>query len=170
MDRRLVGIDYGSRRVGVAVSDPTGILATPHSQIEYRGRADLVERLTDLVQNEGGAGVVIGDPRHMSGEPSAGSSEVSELAAALAARLGLPVWLWDERLSTVDAEVRLREADERGRKRTRGGRGSDPGRGRRQRLDRAAAALILQGFLDAHRDRNLPPGVPPAADQTAGEG
>lgn len=156
MNRRLMGVDYGSRRAGVAMSDPTGTLASPHSHIEHRGLADLVERLADLARREGATGVVIGDPRHMTGAASAGSQAVAELAVALAARLGLPVWLWDERLSTVTAESKLREAGS-----PSGRRGRPQGRERRQRLDRVAAALILQGFLDAYRDRALPPGIAP---------
>lgn len=159
MNRRLLGVDYGSRRAGVALSDPTGTLASPHSHIEHRGLADLVAALADLARNEGAVGVVIGDPRHMTGAASAGSNAVAELAAALAARLGLPVWLWDERLSTVTAEAKLREAAGPSGRRSR--RAREPGRERRQRLDRVAAALILQGFLDAYRDRALPPGVAP---------
>jgi putative Holliday junction resolvase len=156
MNRRLMGVDYGSRRAGVAMSDPTGTLASPHSHIEHRGLADLVEGLADLAQREGATGVVIGDPRHMTGAASAGSQAVAELAVALAARLGLPVWLWDERLSTVTAEMKLREAGS-----PSGRRGRLQARERRQRLDRVSAALILQGFLDAYRDRALPPAVAP---------
>jgi putative Holliday junction resolvase len=147
----LIGVDYGERRVGIAVSDPTGTIASPRLKLERRGAglAELVDRLALLVQNEEAVGVVIGDPRHMSGEASPGSAAAAALAAALAARAGVPVWLWDERLTSVVAAAAL-------------GEGNVRGRAQRARVDAVAAALILQNFLDAHRERPLPPGVPPA--------
>jgi putative Holliday junction resolvase len=151
---RLLGLDYGSRRIGVAASDPTGTLASPLTRLEVpadpagAGLAELVDRLAGLVQNEEAVGVVIGDPRHMSGEESLGSVVVRKLAAALAARIRLPVWLWDERLSSVAAAAALRA-------------GAVGGRARRARVDAAAAAVILQSFLDACRDRPPPAPVPP---------
>jgi putative Holliday junction resolvase len=153
---RLLGLDYGERRIGVAVSDPTGTIASPLTTIEYRGQtgvAEVLDDLVDLVQNETVIGVVIGDPRHLSGKRGASSAAAEKLARALAARLGShPVWLWDERLSSVAAEAALREGGMRGR-------------ARRARVDQVAAALILQSFLDAYREGPPPPGVTPAAGE-----
>jgi putative Holliday junction resolvase len=141
---RLIGLDYGERRVGVATSDPTGTIASARCSIEWRGFDDLLRRLEALVAEEAEdgaiAGVVIGDPRHMSGEPSPGSERVARLRTALAGRLGLPVWCWDERLSSVAAEAALAETGMGGRR-------------RRRRVDAVAAALILQTFLEAVRER-----------------
>jgi len=148
MKGRVLGVDYGERRIGTAVSDPTGTIASPLAQITHRGLADAVDRLALVVQNEEVIGVVFGDPRHMSGEPGAGSAVVLEVASRLAARLEQPVWLWDERLSSVAAEAALREGGLRGP-------------ALRQRIDVVAAALILQSFLDAHREVPPPPGVRP---------
>jgi len=164
--RRLLGIDLGERRVGVAVSDPTGLLASPLLQFTHPGSlAELVDRLAELAREEEASGIVIGDPRHASGDPSPGSERSAELARALGAQLALPVWLWNEWGSTAEATARLAAT----RVARGGGRGA-PGarhaaarRLRRERLDRAAAAVILQDFLDACRDRALPPPVAPAA-------
>jgi putative Holliday junction resolvase len=148
MTGRIVGLDYGERRIGTAVSDPTGTIALPRDQIIHHGLADAVDRVVQVVQNEEAVGVVLGDPRHMSGEPGAGSAVVREVATRLAARLTQPVWLWDERLTSVAAEAALREGGVRRRDRKR-------------RVDAVAAALILQSFLDAHRELDPPPGVRP---------
>jgi putative Holliday junction resolvase len=157
--RRLLGIDYGERRVGVALSDPTGTLASPLTVIAHEGGPELVDRLVALVQNEGAVGIVIGDPRRASGERSPGSERAETLAHTLAGRLQLPVWLWNEWGSTVLAAERLSAV--RPARRGRGAeaaarRHRDARRMRQQKLDRAAAAIILQDFLDAHRDRELP--------------
>ncbi len=152
---RLLGLDHGSRRVGVAVSDPTGTIASARGHLEYRNLEQLVTRVAALIDEEAenGAivGIVIGDPRHMSGEPSAGSQLVADIRIRLRRQLGLPVWCWDERLTTVAAEAALCETGMRGRK-------------RRQRVDAVAAALILQSFLEAIRERGRPP-VPPASEE-----
>lgn len=161
--RRFIGIDLGTRRVGVAVSDPTGMLAFPLVQIAHPGDlAGLVDRLAELVQNEEADGIVIGDPRHASGDPSPGSERALALAQALGRRLELPVWLWNEWGSTAEAAARLGAA--RPATRARGLAASGAGyaathRRRKEKLDRAAAAIILQDFLDASRDRALPPPV-----------
>jgi putative Holliday junction resolvase len=142
-----MALDHGGRRVGVAVSDPTRTIASGRDVIRYADPADLVRRLTEVLaaEEEDGpiVGIVIGDPRHMSGAPSEGSREAAALAARIRATLGLPVWLWDERWSSIEADARLAERGLRGRE-------------RRRRVDTVAAALILQSFLESLRP-------PPAA-------
>ncbi len=150
MKGRLLGVDYGERRIGVAVSDPTGTIASPLLQVTHQGIAEALDRLAELVHREEAIGIVLGEPRHLGGGESAGSAVVREVATRLASRTGLPVWLWDERLSSVAAAAALRE-------------GGIKGSGFRRRIDAVAAALILQTFLDAHRERPLPPPVDPAA-------
>ena len=171
-DRRFLGVDLGERRVGVAVSDPTGLLASPLLQFAHPGTlAALVDRLVELVRDEEATGIVIGDPLHASGESSPGSERARALALALGARLPFPVWLWNEWGSTAEASARLAAT----RVARGGGRGSPAARHaaarrlRRDRLDRAAAAVILQDFLDACRDHALPPPVAPAAGPPAGD-
>jgi putative Holliday junction resolvase len=145
---RVVGIDLGERRIGVAVSDASGTLARPLKTIE-RGSSDpeAVERLNTLVAHlaaeEGVGSVVVGVPTRLDGSSSPQTVRVKAMVARLAARLTIPVVMQDERLSSREAEERLsvREKDWRKRK---------------AKLDAAAAAVILQDYLDARaRARSL---------------
>ncbi len=142
---RSLGLDPGRRRVGVAVSDPTGTLASPWRTVSGAGSADAVAgRVAGLVA-ELAAGdapvvrVVVGLPSRLDGGAHAGGARAAAVARAVERRTGLPVALQDERLTSVEAERRLalRERD---------------WRRRRARLDAAAAAIILQDHLD-ERDR-----------------
>lgn len=143
---RVVGLDVGERRIGIAISDPTGVLARPMDTLRVKGLGgasidELVDVLTALTQEDDGlALVVVGLPRHLDGSPNAMTATVDVFAQTLGRRLGLPVVLQDERLSSREAESRLalREKDWRVRK---------------TRLDAAAAAVILQDYLDAHPNR-----------------
>lgn len=138
---RRLGVDVGSVRVGVALSDPAGILASPLVTLARDGR-DLA-RLGGLVLEYDIVEVIVGLPRHLSGQHGASAREASDYAERLGARIEpVPVRLVDERLSTVGATRSLRESGVRARD-------------RRQVVDQAAAAYILQGWLDgsaAHRD------------------
>jgi putative holliday junction resolvase len=139
---RIVGLDLGRRRIGVALSDVSGTLATPWRTIDGRGglaevASRLVATLGELAESEDGvAGIVVGLPSHLDGRPHEGAIWVREVADAVRGSMGLPVTLYDERLSSVEAEQRLavRERDWRKRK---------------ARLDAAAAAVFLQDYLDA---------------------
>ena len=139
-----LAIDLGSARLGVARCDPDGLLATPLATVK-RGRGDL-DRLAALAAEHGAMEVIVGLPTGLSGRPGAAAAEARAFAEALAARLApLPVRLVDERFTTVLAHDALR----------RGGRGS---RERRAHVDKAAAALILQGALDTERSTGQPAG------------
>jgi len=130
-------LDIGSRRTGVAISDPTGLLARPLGVIPGgQEPAAVATHLRPMIQEHGVDVLVLGLPRHMSGELGPEADRVQLLAAELEKLLGLPIQLWDERLSTVEATRRLIA---RGVRRER----------RKQLVDQEAAALILQGFLDA---------------------
>jgi putative holliday junction resolvase len=136
---RRLGVDVGSVRVGVAVSDPDGILATPLVTLrrDAGGSADLAE-LADLVREHGVVEVVVGLPRSLSGRVGVAAEQALAYAGQLRERLApVPVRMADERLTTV---VASRNLSRRGVK------------GKRQRavVDQAAAVLILQGWLDAH--------------------
>jgi putative holliday junction resolvase len=136
---RIIGIDLGTVRVGVAASDEGGRVATPLTTVP--AGKDLAVRLVQLVRAEGGETVVVGLPRGMSGRDTASTQAARQLARELGDH-GLDVRLWDERLSSAEAERVLLQA---GRRREQ----------RRTERDRVAAALILQGWLDAntqHRD------------------
>lgn len=136
-----MGLDVGVRRIGVAISDATGTLARPLTVIRIaRLDADAVARVAGevdrLARDEDGlAAVVVGLPRRLDGTRNEMTARVEEFAAELGRRVALPVALQDERLSSHEAESRLalRERDWRARK---------------ARIDAAAAAIILQDYLD----------------------
>jgi len=143
---RVLGIDYGARRVGLAVSDATGLLARPLKTLDRSGlgsEAALVDAVLVTVaevssDDEPLGAIVVGLPRRLDGSPNDQTPKVEAFVARLAGRTSLPVMLQDERLTSVEAESRLavKEKDWRRRK---------------QMLDAATAAVILQDYLDAHR-------------------
>ncbi|MFP5021434.1 Holliday junction resolvase RuvX [Pseudonocardia phyllosphaerae] len=136
---RRLGIDVGAVRVGVALCDPDGILATPVETVprDLEGGAD-VRRIAELVAEHDVVGVVLGLPRNLRGEDGPAARTAREFCAALEAGLDVPVELTDERMTTVVATRQL------------AGRGV---KGRKQRsvIDQQAAVAILQGWLDTTR-------------------
>lgn len=139
-----LGLDPGEARIGVARSDPSGLLATPVETVR-RGPGDL-DRLAVLVEEENAIEIVLGFPRSLSGGEGPAAAHVRVFAAELAARVSpVPIRLCDERLSTVSAEAMLRE---RGRS----------GKRRRSVVDQAAAVMILQQALDTERSTGTAPG------------
>ena len=145
---RRLGVDVGEVRVGVALSDPAGILATPLVTLarDRSGGRDL-DALAAMVVEHEVVEVVVGLPRTLAGRHGPAAVAVADYARALADRLGgsVPVQLTDERLTTVSATRMLAERGVRGRK-------------QRAVIDQAAAVEILQGWLEAHR---LTPSTPP---------
>lgn len=141
---RVLGIDYGARRIGLALSDATGTLASPWRLIQRpaseRDTVAIIEReITQLIENEDGLqAVVIGWPRRLDGSATHLTPVVEAFARALEQRVPVPVILQDERLSSHEAESRLavRERDWRRRK---------------DKLDAASAAVVLQDYLDHRR-------------------
>jgi putative holliday junction resolvase len=137
---RAFGLDVGSRTVGVALSDPLGITAQALTTLRRTGmRADLIA-LRELAAAHDVTRAVVGLPLNMDGTEGPSAARSRAFGDALAKALHLPVDYWDERLSTVAAQRALREAD-LSRER------------RREVVDQVAAALILQGWLDAQRPR-----------------
>jgi len=136
---RRLGVDVGSVRVGVAVSDPRGFLATPLATLrrDERDGSDL-RQLAELVIEYEVVEVVVGLPRTLAGREGPAAEAARRYADLLAGQIPVPVLLADERLSTVVATRALRERGVRGRK-------------QRAVVDQAAAVEILQGWLDAHR-------------------
>jgi putative Holliday junction resolvase len=139
---RIIGLDIGLRRIGVAISDATCTLARPVGVLtRTTSDADAVNLAADEIarfaaEEDGVAAVVVGLPRRLDGTPNDMTSQVQSFAEQLRAASGLPVVLQDERLSSREAESRLalREKDWRARK---------------KKLDAAAAAIILQDYLDS---------------------
>jgi putative Holliday junction resolvase len=134
---RVLGLDLGDARIGVAISDDERRLAVPLGTVRTGAPADL-RAIADLVREHGATLVVVGHPLLLSGEAGEGAHHAERFAEALRALLPVPVVLHDERLSTVEAERALREAGASGRE-------------RRKVVDRSAATVILQSWLDAAR-------------------
>ncbi|MBK5298095.1 MAG: Holliday junction resolvase RuvX [Vicinamibacteria bacterium] len=143
---RVLGIDYGARRVGLAVSDATGLLARPLKTLDRSSLASdaaLVDAVLVAVaevstDDEPLAAIVVGLPRRLDGSPNDQTPRVEAFVTRLAARTPLPVVLQDERLSSHEAESRLALTEKDWRR-------------RKQMLDAASAAVILQDYLDAKR-------------------
>ena len=135
---RVLGLDLGDARIGVAVSDPERRLAVPIGTVHVGQPPGELKAIAALVAEHGVTQVVVGHPLRMSGGSGARASQAEAFAHALRGVLRVPVALHDERLSTVEAERSLREAGVRGR-------------ARRDVVDRTAAAVILQAWLDATR-------------------
>ena len=145
-----LGIDVGSVRIGVAVCDPAGSVATPVETVP-RGSRDLA-RLAELARDYAAVELVVGLPVSMSGEHGKAAGGAREFATRLATTVPLPVRMVDERLSTVGATRQLRDS-------------GLPGRRQRAVIDQAAAVIILQNALDAERSTGIPPGVSIAPNQ-----
>jgi putative Holliday junction resolvase len=129
----LIGIDYGGKRIGVAVSE-SGVLASPHSVIANAG--DVIARLDDLGRELGAEVFVVGIPRRA--RSTDGEAKFRRFAEDLRQKTCKPVVLWDETLTTVDAEERLRET----------------GRKTVDDIDMYAATIILQSYLDDRAGRS----------------
>ncbi|MEE9276691.1 MAG: Holliday junction resolvase RuvX [bacterium] len=135
---RTLGIDYGEKRVGLALSDPLGLTAQPLALIERENDGQVIEALDALVREHEVGRIVVGLPLSLSGGDSARTRRTRLFIRRLKGRLRLPVETWDERLSTAEADRTLREM------------AVPPGRRRAQR-DVISAQLILQGFVDRRR-------------------
>jgi putative Holliday junction resolvase len=135
---RILGLDVGDRRIGVAVSDELGLTAQPVLTLWRKNRRDDMRSLARLVRKYGCNKIVVGHPLYMSGDISPQALKAQAVAEALTSETGVEVTLWDERLSTSEAH---RHLDAAGR----------PGSDRRAVIDQVAAVLILQSFLDSQR-------------------
>ncbi len=137
---RYLGLDVGSRRIGVAVSDELGLTAQPVLTLERGGSPrDVLRSLARLCRRFGVAGIVVGNPLHLSGELSPRAEKTQAFAAQLGELAGLPIYMWDERLTTLDAHQILYQAGQ-------------PRQNHRKLVDQVAATLILQSFLDRNSD------------------
>ena len=138
---RVLGIDFGERRIGLALSDPTETLATPLPTLKRRaGKRPPWKELTEIVQARGVGALVIGLPLGLDGEETEWCRAVRDFGTTLSERMGLPVHYVDERMTSVRAERAIRSLGLPKKKREEKGR-----------IDAAAAVLILQHWLDSHR-------------------
>ncbi|MBI3183645.1 MAG: Holliday junction resolvase RuvX [Myxococcales bacterium] len=133
---RAMGLDVGSKTVGVAISDELGMTAQPITTLKREGLRTDVLALCELARRHDVTQLVVGMPLHMDGTEGASARKARRLGDALAEASGLPAVYWDERLSTVAAERVLLEANVSREK-------------RKKVIDRLAASVILQGWLDS---------------------
>jgi len=133
---RLLGVDFGTVRVGLAVSDPDRLIASPLDTRTRAGDAADAAYFAQVVAAERVVGLVVGLPLHARGNEGTKAAEARQFGAWLGSVTGLPVVFWDERFTTALADDAFREAKLSHKK-------------RKDRRDRVAAVLILQGFLDA---------------------
>lgn len=135
---RLLGLDIGQARIGVAISDTGGFLAQSLRVIKRGSLEEDLATIGKLVQELGVERIIVGYPRSMDGTVGEQARRVERYARSLEQHLEVPVLLWDERLSTVSAEKLMREAGRQGKEQCR-------------RIDAVAAAVILQDYLDWQR-------------------
>jgi putative Holliday junction resolvase len=136
---RVMALDVGKVRVGVALTDPLGYTAQPLLTLWRKSRGEDFRSLLRLIRKHEVTQIVVGNPLHLSGDVSPWAAKVQEFAEELRLRSGLPVQLWDERLSSVAAHELLDEA----------------GHGRQDRryvIDQVAAVLILRGWMEAKEE------------------
>ena len=136
----MMGLDPGGRRIGVALSDPTGLLASAHSIVRRTTLDRDLEALRKIASENDVELIVVGLPLHLSGREGGEAEKAREFALQVGEALNLPIEMVDERLSSVEAERQLQES------RVRRGRW-------KERLDAIAAAVVLQGYLDSLRYR-----------------
>ena len=131
-----MGLDVGDKTIGVALSDELGVTAQPYETLKRKGDAEVLRRIRRIVDERGITAVIVGLPKNMDGTIGRQARKVMAFAERIKATLDVPVVHWDERLSTVAAERLLVQADV-SRER------------RKVHVDKLAAALILQGYLDS---------------------
>jgi putative Holliday junction resolvase len=134
---RILGLDVGDVRIGVAVSDPLGVIAQPLASVRRISVSKDVEFIKHLAEENEAGKIVVGIPKTLDDEVGIQAQKVLDFADSLGKALEIPIVLWDERLTTAEAERALIEADMSRRK-------------RKKVIDKVAAVLILQGYLDSH--------------------
>jgi putative Holliday junction resolvase len=141
--RRILAIDYGRKRIGLALSDELGLTAQPLSTLSRTNRRDDLRRLREISREHGVALILVGRPLHISGAPAEMSEEAARFAARLKKALGIEVELLDERLTTWEAEQTISHT-------------SSPSRRNRRPLDEVAAAVLLRDYLARVRESSRP--------------
>lgn len=134
-----MGLDVGDKRIGIALSDETALIATPKETLERSGNRKDIAYLLELARREEVSEIVAGMPYSLDGSEGPQANKVMRFVEALKAQTQLPVTMWDERMTTVAAEWALLEGNVSREK-------------RKQTIDKVAAALILQGYLDSKGD------------------
>ena len=132
---RLIGLDLGSKRIGVSICDERRSIATPFKTIDRINTSKLIDELKEIIKENNIKGIVIGNPINMDGTSGSSAQSVKDISNNISKSIDLPVCLWDERLSTVGAFNLSRQLDVNISKRLK-------------KIDQNAAAFILQGAID----------------------
>jgi putative holliday junction resolvase len=132
---RILAIDHGTKRMGIAISDELGMIAQPLEFIPAEPFAGFLERLKEILREKQVELILVGMPRNMDGSYGPAALKVQEFVAVLKTSIAIPIQTVDERLTSVQAHRFLSEAEV-------------PGRRRREKVDKSAAAVLLQGYLD----------------------
>jgi putative Holliday junction resolvase len=134
--KRILGIDFGERRIGLALSDPLGIIAQPFLTFDTQKNGDIFKKIEELIEEKGIEEIVLGMPRNMDGTIGEKGKVVQEFSQMLSNRVQIPIIFRDERLSSVESLRILRDAGAKLHK-------------YKKSVDKLSAALILQGYLDS---------------------
>jgi putative Holliday junction resolvase len=137
---RILAVDYGRRRIGLAVSDELGLTAQPFAILVRKNRQDDLKRLREICRSNSVGHIVVGHPLHITGEASEMAAEAAQFAARLAKALGIETELVDERLTSWEARQTVAETTTRRR-------------GQRSQIDDVAAAVLLREYLEHRRER-----------------
>jgi putative Holliday junction resolvase len=132
---RLIGVDMGTKRVGISISDENRKIATPFKTINYENIQILIKEIDRIINENNISGIIFGNPKNMDGTEGSSSQSVKDKVKLISEKIEIPLVLWDERLSTVGAFNLSRELDVNVTKRVKN-------------IDKNAAAFILQGALD----------------------
>lgn len=137
---KILAVDLGTVRTGIAVSDPTEFIASPVCTIEQRDLDALISQVAELAGKQSASEIVVGHPRNMDGSRGESARRAEGFAESLGIVSGLPVHLWDERMTTMSAISILNETNTRGKK-------------RKAVVDTVAATIILQDYLDSRKNK-----------------
>ena len=132
---RLIGLDLGSKRIGVSICDEKQLIATPFKTIERSSSKDLINELQNIIKDNNIKGIIVGNPLNMDGSSGSSAQSAKDISDNISRSIDLPICLWDERLSTVGAFNLSSQLDVNVSK-------------REKKIDENAAAFILQGALD----------------------
>ena len=134
---KILGLDYGEARIGVAISDALGFIANPLDTICEKDRNEQLKKVSEIVKKYGVERIVVGNPKRMDGTLGHRAQYTQEFAKDLSELTGIPFVMWDERLSSTEAHRILDDGGVSGKK-------------RKTKVDKIAAVIILQGYLDAN--------------------
>jgi putative Holliday junction resolvase len=133
---RIIALDYGNRRIGIAISDPLQMIALPLETLEHKNLVSTVQRLAGLIRDYHVEKIVLGFPLSLRGGKTAYTRKVEQFGKLIEANLGLPIIYWDERLSSVQAQRAMIAMNEK------------PSRNK-AKIDKLSAVLILQNYLES---------------------